>query len=161
MGGHRQSTNIRSSIKARGPPGPIHSIQQQPPSVPPTNVVDNGHDRMVMKITSGGGSRSGSPTPRNSPKSTHQILEEYQLQPHQVTFFRTKAFYELTRFIKKSNITFIYSLRIILLYKGYESCWQSTVFQQWAASSAASSPLIISPSLCAFYSYQTSNKSSS
>ena len=96
MGGHRQSTNIRSSIKARGPPGPIHSIQQQPPSVPSTNVVDNGHDRMVMKITSGGGSRSGSPTPRNSPKSTHQILEEYQLQPHQVTFFRTKAFYVLT-----------------------------------------------------------------
>ena len=92
MGGHRQSTNIRSSIKARGPPGPIHSIQQQPPSVPPTNVVDNGHDRMVMKITSGGGSRSGSPTPRNSPKSTHQILEEYQLQPHQVTLFCIKTF---------------------------------------------------------------------
>ena len=100
MGGHRQSTNIRSSIKARGPPGPIHSIQQQPPSVPPSNVVDNGHDRMVMKITSGGGSRSGSPTPRNSPKSTHQILEEYQLQPHQVTLFCITAFYLLTRFIK-------------------------------------------------------------
>ena len=100
MGGHRHSTNIRSSIKARGPPGPIHSIQQQSPSVPPTNVVDNGHDRMVMKITSGGGSRSGSPTPRNSPKSTHQILEEYQLQPHQVTLFCINSFYVSNRFIK-------------------------------------------------------------
>ena len=121
MGGHRQSTNIRSSIKARGPPGPIHSIQQQPPSVPPTNVVDNGHDRMVMKITSGGGSRSGSPTPRNSPKSTHQILEEYQLQPHQVTLCCIKIFYPLTRFIKIWVLGIAYSLRFISFNKGHES----------------------------------------
>ena len=128
MGGHRQSTNIRSSIKARGPPGPIHSIQQQPPSVPPTNVVDNGHDRMVMKITSGGGSRSGSPTPRNSPKSTHQILEEYQLQPHQVTLFCKCVPVNVD--INNCSIGIhgiAYSLRFILFHKGHEIGWQSTV----------------------------------
>ena len=81
---HRQSQKIRSSIKARGPPGPIHSIQQAS-TRPTTNAVDNGSEGMVMQITSSG-SRSGSPTPRNSPKSTHQILEEYQLQQHQVRF---------------------------------------------------------------------------
>ncbi len=82
---HRQSQKIRSSIKARGPPGPIHRIQQ-PSSRPNTNTVDNGSDNMVMQNTIGG-SRSGSPTPRNSPKSTHQILEEYQLQQHHVCIF--------------------------------------------------------------------------
>ena len=79
---HRQSQKIRSSIKARGPPGPIHNIQQ-PPTRPSTGTVDNGPEAIVRQITSGG-SRSGSPTPRNSPKSTHQLLEEFQLQQHQV-----------------------------------------------------------------------------
>ena len=81
---HRgQSQKIRSSIKARGPPGPILSIQQPPPRPSSKSTVDNGAEAMVRQI-SGGGSRSGSPTPRNSPKSTRQLLDEYQMQQHQV-----------------------------------------------------------------------------
>ena len=83
MSHHRQSQKIRSSIKARGPPGPIHTIQQSSHR-PPTTAVDNVPEGMVRQMTGGGGSRSGSPTPRNSPKSTHQNLEEYQLQQYQV-----------------------------------------------------------------------------
>ena len=83
MSHHRQSQKIRSSIKARGPPGPIHSVQHTSTRPPTSNNVDNGSDGMVMQLNPGG-SRSGSPTPRNSPKSTHQILEEYQMQQHQV-----------------------------------------------------------------------------
>ena len=78
-----QSQKIRSSIKARGPPGPILSIQQPPPRPSSKSTVDNGAEAMVRQI-SGGGSRSGSPTPRNSPKSTRQLLDEYQMQQHQV-----------------------------------------------------------------------------
>ena len=136
MGGHRQSTNIRSSIKARGPPGPIHSIQQQPPSVPPTNVVDNGHDRMVMKITSGGGSRSGSPTPRNSPKSTHQILEEYQLQPHQVTLFCIKAF----MYILFRDILYYIDLRITFYFVPQRSWDRLAINSSLTAGSKPHSP---------------------
>ena len=86
MSHHRQSQKIRSSIKARGPPGPIHTIQQASQR-PPTSAVDNASEGMVRQMASGGGSRSGSPTPRNSPKSTHQNLEEYQLQQYQVISF--------------------------------------------------------------------------
>ena len=83
MSHHRQSQKIRSSIKARGPPGPIHNIQQASQR-PPTSAVGDGSEAMVRQTTSGGGSRSGSPTPRNSPKSTHQNIDEYQMQQYQV-----------------------------------------------------------------------------
>ena len=83
MSHHRQSQKIRSSIKARGPPGPIHNIQQASQR-PPTSAVGDGSEAMVRQMTSGGGSRSGSPTPRNSPKSTHQNIDEYQMQQYQV-----------------------------------------------------------------------------
>ena len=79
---HGHSQKIRSSIKARGPPGPILSIQQPPPS---SGAVNSGATENIVRQLSGGGggSRSGSPTPRNSPKSTRQLLDEYQIQQQQ------------------------------------------------------------------------------
>lgn len=62
---HHLGQSIRSSVKVRGPPGPILAAAVVAP---------------VGRMSSA--SRSGSPTPRNSPKSTHRpILMDQQQQP--------------------------------------------------------------------------------